>query len=699
MLNFLSKLFQSPFTPPKTSTLREVEIAPADARSNARGDADSYYETMGKIQAAHSKRDYPAAALATRENMAVIPTWVSATAKDYGRFDISSIPAFKEGGAALAVVGDRQGLVDMARLTKALPELEPWIEMVEGHVRDLTAIDAVRAVLATTSGMLQTEINSAVPEEFTDRVGRAVLLLERSGEIARIKVGKMYKVVVAGAADFPAPPPKRAFSSHRTSDKLALIREIDISTLAYIPLPRSPLRWEETQARRERVEIAATADRFEVRDADWTVSSIDKIPMSERPDPAFRSLYVRASGLLLVDDLGKAAGFEGAPAAAICYDRAGNITAKAALIQDQFHLSVHPLGRGMIAMSAECVLHSYGDDLELILETPLSAAPEIKAIRKRFEISDDQLRSHIRCIAQTADADRYLFTAVDEAWCVGADGKSLWGAKLPLKEGWERVTQTSSGFGTRAEIQRALELMQLALPVTPETIKQRYRDLAKKCHPDLNPGDAHAPEKMKALNAAAEVLTGVDAAAMPRFAGASFYQELSRTELEAGGHRMTLTMGMSVSERYAADWIYAASFASDSGSAYLAGYSGRVVMVDDKGIGVRVYDIGAVPRRIVDTGQYLYLLTDTRLYVLRNEACHALIDIVDGGDLIVASNGFGLLEKKRLRWFSSDGQYLGSVLTKEPIRRVYRTTDNLVIETRQFRATVAGAPEWWRPDV
>ena len=96
----------------------------------------------------------------------------------------------------------------------------------------------------------------------------------------------------------------------------------------------------------------------------------------------------------------------------------------------------------------------------------------------------------------------------------------------------------------------------------------------------------------------------------------------------------------------ASDWIYAAGFAAHSDGAYLAGYSGRVILVDEQGMGTRAYDMGSVPRRIVDTGDYLYLLTDTRLYVLRDDALHALVDTFDGGDVIVAQTAFGLLEKK-----------------------------------------------------
>jgi curved DNA-binding protein len=42
---------------------------------------------------------------------------------------------------------------------------------------------------------------------------------------------------------------------------------------------------------------------------------------------------------------------------------------------------------------------------------------------------------------------------------------------------------------------------------TPEEIKRAYRKLARKCHPDLNPGDKDAEAKFKDLNAANEVLS------------------------------------------------------------------------------------------------------------------------------------------------------------------------------------------------
>lgn len=74
---------------------------------------------------------------------------------------------------------------------------------------------------------------------------------------------------------------------------------------------------------------------------------------------------------------------------------------------------------------------------------------------------------------------------------------------------------------------------------------------------------------------------------------------------------------------------------------------------------------------------------------------HTIVDTFDEGDFIMGQTGFALVEKKRFRWFREDGEYVGSVITKEPIRRAYHTGTALVIETRQRRAVIDGAPHWW----
>ena len=698
MLRIIKQLFGSSTEQreAKPATVTDL-VADRPSQPLENGASSSYFDTVSRMQVAISRRDFDAAAVLVRENITYIPEWVKGNLQQYGSFDISSIPSLQQGGKVLALVADKEGLSRMRTIVDSTPELEAWCEDVRQHQDDLQLFMAIQEAVTSHPNCLQTDVKGLVGEKNGRRVANLISYLEKAGKIVRTRYKNTYRLASAESGDVPVTPPKRVVQSHRSETQPPEIREIDISSLSYVPLPRSPMRWEETQAGRERKNIPQAVEQFEVHDADWRIHSIEKIPLAERPDPAFRQIHPNDSGLLMIDDLGKAQGFGQIESAALRYDRMGNLAVKSELQHGTYRVGVHPLGRGLIAMSRDCVVHAYDEYLKVTLETALDTSPEMLALRRRFEIPDDNLKNHVRCVALSRAADLYAFTVVDEAWCIDVSGKGLWGVKLPFKDGWQRVATPSNNFGTSSDVEQALTLMGLSLPVEPDDLKRRYRELAKQYHPDLNPGDPQSQERMKALNLAAEVLTGVDVTTIPAYANATFVQELEleQSEFEVGGVKFSATMTMSVGEIEASDWIYAASFAAQSNSVYLAGYSGRVVLVDENARGLRVYDIGSVPRRIADTGDYLYLLTDTRLYVLRDDELHALIDTFDGGDLVVAQTGFGLVEKKRLRWFREDGQYLGSVVTKDPIRRVYSSADGMIVETRQRRAVVHGVPTWW----
>ena len=674
----------------RADDIEDISLGPRQTKAS-----QSYFDSLIQLQEAISKQDYGAAATLARRNLEYVPDWVKETRRLYRSFDIQTIPVLQQGGTILALVGDEHGIARITDLVTTIPELKPWVGKIKHHQLDIRRFKAIREAVLTNPNCRQTDVKGLIGEKDGRRVAVLISYLEKAGEIVRIKDGRTFRLVLSSSPGAPIELPKRPVNSHRSDLKPQDLIEIDIPSLSYVPLPRAPSKWEKKHVASESLVAPKRENHFETRDSNWRLGPTEKIPLLERPDPAFRQIHPTDSGLFMIDDLGNAEGHGEIEAAALRYDRAGRLAAKAGLMHGTYRVGVHTLGNGLIAMSQDCVAHSYDDDLEMVFETSLEKAPEITAIRRRLGFSKDELKNHIRCVALSQACERYLFTVVDEAWCVDANGVGLWGAKLPITEGWKQIATPSSSFGTSSEVERALSFMGLSLPIGPEDVKRRYRELAKQYHPDLNPADSQAEERMKELNLATELLTGVESNDLSEYAGATFYRELSRTEQRTGDLEFTATIGIEVSEIQASDWIYAASFAAKSNSVYLAGYSGRVILVDENGRGVRVYDIGNVPRRIIDTGDYLYLLTDTRLYVLRDDTLHALIDTFDGGDLIIAQTGFGLLEKKRLRWFREDGHYIGSIVSSDPIRRVYSTDEGTVVETRQRRTIVQGFPKWW----
>ena len=253
----------------------------------------------------------------------------------------------------------------MQEIVASIPELEPWAETVERHQGDRRLLKSIMQLVAARPNCLQTEVKELVGEEDGRRVANLLAYLDKAGRIRRVKAGRTYRILPPDSPDAPAPPPKRMVRSHRADRKPPRLHEIDVESLTYVPLPRAPLRWEEAQLSREAALPRTEAD-FEIRDADWQISTVERTPLAQRPDTAFRQMHPTDSGLVMIDDLGKADGLGPIEAAAMRYDRRGEVTAKQGLQHDIYRVGVHPLGRGLIAMSRDCVVHAYDDHLQPI---------------------------------------------------------------------------------------------------------------------------------------------------------------------------------------------------------------------------------------------------------------------------------------------------------------------------------------------
>lgn len=705
MLRFLKDLFGHSGSPtrgassPSPAVSAQTDQRVSDDRSIAIQGASggtTYFETMGRMLEAMSNRDYATAAALARKNLDELPALVRSTKREYGSFDLQGIPGLEQGGTMLALAGDREAVTQMLRVVGSLPDLAPWKDEPERHLENLDLFAKISSAIASNPGCLQSTFKEIVGVDDGRRVSTLISWLEKAGRIRRVRKGSTYALFMADAAEAPAPQPAREVRSHRVDRAPLRLVEIDITRVPLVPLPRAPLRWEEAAQGRVARATEIPDDAFELREAPaWKISTIEKIPASERPDPAFRKFHSTNRGLLLLDDLGKATAFPNARASAVRYGPHGEIHATAPLLHDVYRVATNPLGNGLIALSRECVLHAYHADLRPFIETAMAGDLEVERLCKRLDLDRTRLKNCLRSVALSCDNSRYIISGVDEAWCMTADGRGIWGLKFPVKEEWHPVTAASSHFGTSEDISEALAVMNLRLPFSREEFKGRYRELARQWHPDLNPGDPTADERMKALTGAAELLTGFDLPALSAYMGIRYEKKLGQSQVQVGEHNLSVTVSMQVSELHAADWINAVAFAGRSNEAFLATASGKVVQVSANGDPLRVFQTGTAPHRIADTGNFLYFLTDTRLYVLRGETLHSVVDTTDGGDLFIAQTGIGLLEKNRFRWLNKDGSYVGSVLSKDPLRRAYWTPSGLILESRKKRVTIAGPSSWW----
>ena len=444
-----------------------------------------------------------------------------------------------------------------------------------------------------------------------------------------------------------------------------------------------------------RVDVAGPQPLFTISgDSGWIVSEERKLRSDERSNPVFKVAAVNESGTWLIDRYGSSLGEStfGQPETKSVLRRLdpfGRLTGEKTLSHHAYRTGAAST-RGHIAiMDSDGRLHIYDTQFNVITEVSLKEDPRVV---DHFRTTDTnywgEFKSQVRAVDVADEGDLYLFTLADEAWCCTVSGQTHWGVVMPLNEGWNRIVGRTERFGVAREVEEALELFGLSLPVNPTDIKQRYRALAMTHHPDRNAGNPAAEEMMKALNKAFEILTGVDPNTLSFEESDVTYFARTAPDyvIEGEGFRLEVTTSMGVPQ----DWIYAASFAAGDGCAYLATYSGKIILLSREGYPLIAYDIGTCPTDIVAVGRYTYFLTYTRLYVVEDRTrLAAYLDVLHG-QLIVSQSGFGLLTDRKLQWFTTSGTKVGEVLTRDPIRTVHKNDGGVIVRTRQHQAEIRG---------
>jgi hypothetical protein len=668
---------------------RSVRSAASSTAFRARAQTHTrpYFEAVVELDEAVAARDFERARACIKAALPHIAGFVDEQLAEYGEFAVA-VPVFNVGGTVLALRDDSAGLEQMREVVASRQELSTWVDRVATHEESRRLFRAIEQVVKSKPGVLQNGLKKEVGEADGRRVSTLLAWLEKDGRIRRVKSDKTYALYLTGAPEAPPIPKPRGVSSHRVSaSKTKSV--IDWRTIPHIALPPAPAAWTTSQLG---IAEQAASLTFELKDSStWRVCAIEAIPPSDRPDPSFRKLYVTGTAVLAFDDLGRSD--QNSRVGVQWYDQSGKVSRSRRLDFGTYRLGISAMSGAFLALSKDGILHAYDDAGAQILETNLRLAPEVLAIQKRLDLDDAGMHRYCRSVALSDDVQRYMFTVVDEAWCIGLGGAARWGVSVPLREGF--TLYGNDAFHPSSDIQSALDLLGLALPVTADEVKQRFRAFVKQWHPDVN-RSPQAQEKMRSANAAMTVLTGLDGEILAGYSGVRMaYTDATSTHPSLKEAGITVQLGMS--EVSAADWIYASAFATSSDRAYIATYSGRLLELDGEGNPIRFYSIGAVPRRICDTGDYLYVLTDTRLYVLKEDGLVALVDVSDGGDVIVGQTGFGLLENKRFRWYTERGSPVATVLTKAPIRRVFQVATEVVVETRTHRLRIENAEPWWEP--
>ena len=671
---------------------------------------DAYFDAMHHLEAALDRRDYAGAAPHVHESLQWLSGWVRELRAERRRFDVQVIHALERGGTALALIGDREGLAEMRRVVESEPELEPWLKRVRQHEIAVRIVPQIEDLTKTRPVCLQSEMKGLLGVDDGPLVGRLIQYLEKAGRIARVRTGRTWRLLPPDSPEIPPPEPPepvpiRPVRSHRTDDEPPPLREVEVSELPRIDL-REAAGHRELPVGGDSAPIPAPRDAFEVRDAYWRIVSMERLPRAARPDPALRRFHPSRSGLFVTTDRRHFPHYGGYETGAIHYDRSGRISARETLPQGSYRFYCPPFGQALIAVSRHGVAHAYDESLRMILETPLEEAPEVRAWKSGLPEERTDPMPFAPPIAIAPDADRYLFGLDDRVWCVNRRGRGLWGLRFP-KAGW---LSADNYYGEDEEH------LDLGPPPAPDERHRTQKREVWKYPDEMNLDDFFGSEKAVGPGNEQPDLPTPDEPVpwMPRF-----IREVSRREAVTPLGEVSLRE-IEVSDTRPAHFVLDVAFSSSDDTAFIATRDGLIFAVAGDGEALRVYDgirgpwlspgdeeipgwipspadvsvSSRFPHRMVHHDDYLYLMTATQLYVLHRDALRVVLDLARHEDLYCTRRGFFLHQAKRIRAFRKDGGFLGSLLSKDPIRRLYQAGADTVIETRTRRAVISGIPVW-----
>jgi len=290
---------------------------------------------------------------------------------------------------------------------------------------------------------------------------------------------------------------------------------------------------------------------------------------------------------------------------------------------------------------------------------------------------------HIRSIYISPDGDFLLFTERDKAYLMDARVKIIESWKTPLNEGWEEKESDATESVYSAEYKRNLSTLGLSGNPADEEIKKAFRNMVLRHHPDRHQGDIEATERTKEIIGAYEALTHEDAKqAFEGLEGSQYYYKMmDQAKVDIPGTDMSFTIEFGMSGGYAEDWISATWLGSNANKIYLGCYSGKLYCIFKNGHVAKLYNCHDPIKAIREEEEYLFIETDCRLFIIKDDKCLKHIDRRESGDIRWHGGGFMLIKTREVSLFLDNGVEIGKIYFKNSIHDIYWVGNDLNVLT------------------
>lgn len=161
----------------------------------SRNALNEYYKFMESMQQAEKARDFSKMFLYVEKSLPILHKFVGDTKKEFGSFDIGSIPVIDIACRYWAALGEREKLQRLQAVLEEKAELKQWLPSVKAAFDDADLAEEIQKHLVMKPGSLQNQLGKVLGVSGRD-TARIVATLVKLGKIRRESENKTYKLYI-----------------------------------------------------------------------------------------------------------------------------------------------------------------------------------------------------------------------------------------------------------------------------------------------------------------------------------------------------------------------------------------------------------------------------------------------------------------------------------------------------------------------
>jgi hypothetical protein len=420
-------------------------------------------------------------------------------------------------------------------------------------------------------------------------------------------------------------------------------------------------------------------------DRGWSVCSTDLKKVPDKYETRWKHRVMMSSGTLEIAAWGLGRfGDPASKAVARVHPANGDEPTIYQLEHVAYRIGTHPVAQAFTTMSPDLEIAVYDLSGHRLGGYNIPCFGDLKSDEDKYKV---------RCVSASHNGTLHLYTSVHQATLLDDRWAKVWVVQTPAAPGYQKriqKTEDDADVAARSALIDAVRVIGVSPSSSRAEIKRAYRSLAMRCHPDKNPGDELALERMKAINAAYEVLSGESATKAwdTEQEVEIYYRSIKQWSVDVGGvGRLNFEISMVGPGQ---DWIYAAAFNELGTMVYLGCYSGRIFILDLQSNVISTLHAHETVLSIVPLGTTLLIETTSRVLSLVSGEYRGHVATGTQCSITYFPGGFIVKDGRTLRVFDLLTNHLGDLVALDTIRSFWRVGLDLAIEMNKACARVSG---------